>query len=200
MKKFIASLLLLSMCLCIPVFAADNQNSTPMDMDVINGEIVITVDSQEEHDALVAQIEADNMRAQQLWEQAVEESLLPENQVGYTMGISPYATTYVTSVNKSEFFGSLYRTITFEALYTKTTNVAGATVIGSVKSISAYAQSSADAVTVLSKNYTLTDSARTIAANYSLRIRIYNSSSGTSNTYSKQYYVEFYVSGNGRVY
>ena len=200
MKKLISSILLLSMCLCIPVFATDEQSITPMDVEVIDGEIVITVDSQEERDALVAQIEAENMCAQQLWDQAVEESLLPENQVNYAGSISPYATTYVATASKVQFFGLKSTTITFEALFTKTTNVAGATVFGSVKSTSAYAQNSRDKVTVLAKSHKLIDSARTIAANYSLRISIYDSSSGSSNVYSKQYYVEFYVSGNGRLY
>ena len=200
MKRFISLVLFLSMCLCIPAFAIDEQDSSTVDAEVINGELLITVSSQEEYDEIVAQIEADNMRTQQLWEQALEESLLPENQSNPNSSIIPYTTYYVASASKSEFYGLVYANVTFELLYSKMTNVAGATVFNSVKSVSAYATSSQNTLTLLSKNYTFLDSGRTVGVNYAYRMKVYDSSDGTYNTYSKNHYVEFYVgSGTGRV-
>lgn len=202
MKKVISMVLVLglSVCLSVPALALENQNESTAKAEVVDGDIVITVSTQEEADQVVAQIRADNVRAQQLWEEAQKRAKVLDNLERTYVDSYASTTTYVTSVEALRQFGLRFITLTFEALYTKTTNVAGATVFGSVKSISAYAKNSADNVTVLSKNYTLTDSARTIAANYSLRVKVYNSSDGTSNTYSQQYYVEFYISGRGRVY
>lgn len=196
MKKFLTVCLFLSMCLgfSATAFAAESQYPA----DEHSGEICITVNSDEELAAFEADLKEKNARAQKLWEQAVQESYLPENQMVDRTPIVPYAeTVYLNSITHWEVL--LYN-ITFEASYTKTQNTAGATVIGSVKNITAYMFNSKDKISILNKSYKLIDAARTIAANYSCRISVYNQSSGTYHNYSKQYYVEFYVGGTAKVY
>lgn len=74
MKKIFSLGLALVMSACFCNFALAAETS-----DVQDCAYVIQVDSQEEYDHIVAEIDAANMRAKLLWQQALAKSLLPEN-------------------------------------------------------------------------------------------------------------------------
>lgn len=126
MKKVISMVLVLvlSVCLSVPALALENQNESTAKAEVVDGDIVITVSTQEEADQVVAQIRADNVRAQQLWEEAQKRAKVLDNLKRTYVDSYASTTTYVTSVEALRQFGLRFITLTFEALYTKTTNVA----------------------------------------------------------------------------
>ena len=198
MKKFLTACLFLSMCLgcSATAFAAESQYPA----DEHSGEIFITVNSAEELAAFEAELKENNARAQKLWEQAVQESYLPENQMTDSTPIVPYAeTVYENSVTRLKGNGSPY-TITFKAFYTKSKKNYGVPIISSVKDITAHVPDKDHKLSVMSKDYKRIDSLRTLAAHYNCRISVYSQSDGAFFDFSGEYYVEFYVNGSAKIY
>lgn len=203
MKKLFSLLLSFSLCtcLCVPAFAADVAEE--------NGcSYIIYVDSQEEYDRIVADINAANMRAQELWEQALIESLQSENAIynqPLTIDNDNAARSNYTMrvVNHHEFIpyaGSCE--MAFKATATLGTDSYNHTIFSSIRDITAYARDSRSSVVVDDTDSRIIDGGRTIAANYSTTIGV-TTNTGQMSYFARLYYVEFYAantSESGQVF
>lgn len=193
--------LILGMSLCAPAYATEAQEENDSECAIL-----ITVNSPEEYDNVVAELEAHNIRANQLWQQALSESRLPENQASLlglnnldtAVTLSSYVVNSKTYNDWIDFFTVAY--LTFSATYTTTSNVYGATVLGEIRDIDVYGRANGTTVTVRDYDTTRIDSGRTLAVHYSCRVGVLNSNDNTYTYYSRQYYVEFYASGGALVY
>lgn len=162
-------------------------------------EMIGMIESSNELDTRIAkEIEASNLRVEQLWQKAVAES----NSGVYRMGdapldsaISPLVNLYSASASITEFFGLRVAGIRFKA-----TDLFGNDVIESVRTISATGTNQNSSVTVDDYSYTLIDGSRTIAVKYSCTVGARNSDEESFVYFSKDYYVEFHVSGEAVVY
>lgn len=67
--------LILSISLCAPAYATEVQEENDSEYAIL-----IAVNSQEEYDYIVAELEAHNVRANQLWQQSLLEFRFPENK------------------------------------------------------------------------------------------------------------------------
>lgn len=162
-------------------------------------EMIGMIESSNELDTRIAkEIEASNLRVEQLWQKAVAES----NSGVYRMGdapldsaISPLVNLYSASASITEIFGLRVAGIRFKA-----TDLFGNDVIESVRTISATGTNQNSSVTVDDYSYTLIDGSRTIAVKYSCTVGARNSDEESFVYFSKDYYVEFHVSGEAVVY
>lgn len=169
-----------------------------------NCEMIGMIESSNELDTRIAkEIEASNLRVEQLWQKAVAES----NSGVYRMGdapldsaISPLVNLYSASASITEFFGLRVAGIRFKATFSKATDLFGNDVIESVRTISATGTNQNSSVTVDDYSYTLIDGSRTIAVKYSCTVGARNSDEESFVYFSKDYYVEFHVSGEAVVY
>lgn len=192
--------LILSISLCAPAYATEAQEENNSECAIL-----ITVNSPEEYDNVVAELEAHNARANQLWQQALSESWLPESQTsapGLNNDTAAPLSSYVVNSKPYNDFISFFTVayLTFSATYTTTSNVNGATVLGEIRDIDVYGRANGTTVTVRDSDKTRIDSGRTLAVHYSCRVGVLNSSDNTYSYYSRQYYVEFYASGGALVY
>lgn len=169
-----------------------------------NGTLMIEVQSEDEYIEIQREIAANNAKVQQLWDAAFEESQLPENNVSAS---APAPRVYTVNTASTSVLMSIIppasARIDFSATYNTATNVNGATVIGTVYSINATAGNGESSVETLDSRYSLIDSARTIAANFSLNVGLrYTDIFGDEQTVYQPYsfYVEFYASGSSLVY
>lgn len=196
MKKLTA--MILTACVVFGVFStvahADNGPEIAQD----TSELVITVNSQEEYNQVVAAINEHNEYVEQLWAQAKRQAVA-ERSLNSLNNVVPTRAYTVASAHTSFWHDVFKCSITFTATYNVGTNSVGASVITSVYNLDAYCNSTPHTVTIIHKQYDLIDSARTIAANYSLRIGIYDASRGETSYHSSAYYVEFYADGTGQV-
>lgn len=193
--------LILSISLCAPAYATEVQEESNSECAIL-----ITVNSPEEYDNVVAELEAHNVRANQLWQQALSESQLPENQESL-LGLDNLDTAATTRSyilnskpynDRIDFFTFAY--LTFSATYTTTSNVYGATVLGEIRDIDVYGRANGTTVTMRDYDTTRIDGGRTLAVHYSCRVGVLSSNDNTYTYYSRQYYVEFYASGEALVY
>lgn len=193
MKKFTS----LFLVICIFASLVANAFATGMQGDAI----LITVKTQEDYDAVVAEIEAHNSRADQLWQQALAESgasALP-SPVWETNGIMPRIYR-VASVNYRDWIGALeLACVAFSATFNTTTNQYGSEMIGEVYNISAYGYYGSTTVSVNNSQYAIIDSGRTISAQFSCQVGIRHEGESYYTYYTRSYYVEFYVNGNANV-
>ena len=194
MKKLLSLILIFAMssCFCVPAFAVDsspNQGCT----------YIIHAETQEEYDSIVAEINAANAHAKQLWDQALIESMRPENrqfnQTQAFSNISPNATTTYTSrlVHHDEF---IKYAGTCEMAF-KVTAILGSdsydhTIFTSIRDVTAYARNDNSSVEVDDTDSRIIDSGRTIAANYSTTIGV-TTKTGQMSYFSRLFYVEFYA-------
>ena len=200
MKKFLSLAVAIMMALCL--FSTTAFAASPEEPKVYfneDGILMIELDNQEQYEEVLAQIQADNAAVEQLWSAAVAESQLPENMPSTTIGPSPRLYT-VNEISASYLvispFG--FANIKFSATYDKTTNGAGTDIIGTVYSTDAFGGDGQTSVTMLNSNYTHIDGSRTLAVNYSLKVGLVVDGNATYT--SKAFYVEFYASGDARVY
>lgn len=197
-KRLFCLILSLVMCasLCTPAFAAE------LPEPMANDAILITVNTQEELDALIAEIEAHNLRAAELWQAALAESCaVPRNNVSNQF--QPYATQDYVYAHDT-YYGvvgllTLY-SITFWATFTTTTNVYGSTVLDKVRDIGAFGTNDNTQVTINDYYYTIIDQGRTIATNYSTTVGVKASDENSYSYYALDFYVEFYATGGANAY
>ena len=200
MKKFFSLGLALVMSACFCNFALAAETS-----DVQDCAYVIQVDSQEEYDRIVAEIDAANMRAKLLWQQALVKSLLPENIAlnlpsenissrSYTTRLVPYSGFIAYTGNYD---------IVFKVTATEGLDDCNHTIFKSIRDVTAYPKDDKTSIEVDDTDSKIIDGGRTIAANYSTTIGI-TTKTGVMEYYSRLFYVEFYNhtgSGNmGRVF
>lgn len=193
MKKFTS----LFLVICIFASLVVNTFATGMQGDAI----LITVKTQEEYDAVVAEIEAHNSRADQLWQQALAESGTSalSSPVWETSGIMP-RTYKVASVNYPDWVGFLRTAfVAFSATFNTTTNQYGSEIIGEVYNISAYGYYGGTTVSVNNSQYSIIDSGRTISTHFSCLVGVKTEEDVNYTYYTKNYYVEFYANGNANV-
>lgn len=206
MKKIISFIMavVMTMSICATsAFAAEpKQANTYLDE---NGVIIIVADSDEEYNNIINDIEEQNDRVEQLWQAALQESKLPENNKNIVPLRNLMARSYETnSISYIDWVGLLsFASLSFSATYTTTTNSYGATIIDEVRDIHAYGNTSSTTVDVRDYDYTLIDGRRTIATNYSCQVGVQKTNSDGSTSfsyYTREYYVEFYASGGANVY
>lgn len=205
MKKVLSLLLslLLSVGICSTcVYASDP--TEPCAYFDANGTLMIEVRSEADYEEIQREIAANNEKVQQLWDAAFAESQLPENNIQASVPASrAYTVNTASTTVLMAILPPASASVDFSATYNTETNVSGATVIGAVYSINATAGNGESSVETLDSRYSLIDSARTIAANYSLNVGLrYTDVFGNEQTVYEPYsfYVEFYASGSSRVY
>ena len=159
----------------------------------------------EEYNDIINDIEEQNDRVEQLWQAALQEAQLPENNKNIVPPRNLMARSYETnSISYIDWVGLLsFASLSFSATYTTTTNSYGATIIDEVRDIHAYGNTSSTTVDVRDYDYTLIDGRRTIATNYSCQVGVQKTNSDGSTSfsyYTREYYVEFYASGGANVY
>lgn len=198
MRKMVSLFLvfILSISLCTPAFATEIPETEA------TGAILITVDTQEEYEAVVAEIEEHNQRSAQLWQQALTDSGTPVMETtGLQSEVMPLSSYEVVSEYYTDYVGFFTPAyITFSATFTTTTNTYGSTIIDQVRNITAYGRSNGTTVTVNDYLYTIIDSGRTIATNYSCVVGVKVADAENYSYYSREYYVEFYATGGANVY
>lgn len=152
---------------------------------------------------LAKEIEENNSRVAQLWQKALSES----TSGVYRMGDEPrwddavpLASLTSATVTHWHMHGFKIVDLIFKATFTTITNPYGATVIDSVRTITATGANDNTVVTVDDYSYTFLDGGRTIATTFSCTIGVRNTGETSYTYFSKDYYVEFYVSGSGQVY
>ncbi len=196
-RKLLCLFFAIIMCVanCIPASAGE--------MEATEGAILITVETQEEVDAIIAEIEASNRRVSALWEAALAESVMPPKTL-IASQTQPYTTQNLIQASKEHvsYLGMLKpATIIFWATYTVQKNEYGATVIENVREIGVHEKSLT--TTLVEKNdidYTVIDQARTIATKYALMVGVKTKDESDYTYYAKSYYVEFYASGGVNVF
>lgn len=206
MKRLISFIMamVITMSICVTsAFAAEpKQANTYVDE---NGVIIIVANSDEEYNDIINNIEEQNHRVEQLWQAALVESQLPENSTNIVAPKKLTARSYETnSISYIDWVGLLsFASLSFTATYTTTTNGYGATIIDEVRDIHAYGNTSSTTVDVRDYDYALIDGRRTIATNYSCQVGVQKTDTDGSTSfsyYTREYYVEFYVSGSANVY
>lgn len=199
MKRFFGTFLVLVLCMsiCAPAFAAERQEA-----EIDNeGAILITVDSQEEYDMVIRELEAHNLRAYQLWRQALAESTLLENNMTITNMVTPLSSYVVNSVRHIDTISlTKIAFITFSATYSTVSNSTGALYIGEIRDIDAFGSYSTTTVSVRDYDYTVIDGGETLAADFSCQVGVRTSSDEEFSYFARHYYVEFYASGGSHVY
>lgn len=205
MKKMLTSLLslLLIFSMAVPALAAEEAAS--------NDFIVIDVASDEEAQALLAEIEENNQRAQALWEAAVLQA--EEERAEYEACLAtiqmknlaqPKAVKTVNVRDSQKVPGSgfpfeLYSHFYHSAKYDVVT-VSGTPIIvsSSISGVNTYKENSNSSVTGRTGNYVIIDSGRTLAVSSSMRVGVKDSKGVWYYTHIDRY-VEFYNSFSGRV-
>lgn len=176
--------LALSLSLAVPASAAE---WNPHDVDC----------------SIAEQIEQENRRAAELWQKALAESTSKVYRMGDEQqpdGPIPMASLKTASTTHWHLYGFKIVEFIFKATFTTTTNVAGATVIDDVRTVTAMGKNDNTKVTVDDYSYTLIDSGRTIATTFSCTVGVWDSEEEIYSYFSRDYYVEFYVSGGATVY
>ena len=204
MKKIIALLMATFMFSCVTVTNATATYDGDSKMYATEeGRIIIEVNTEEEYNAVVQKIKKMNEYSEMLWEKALEESVGNNGGgIGNTpLGFQPRVYT-VASATYSFAPTGLYlpADLQFVATYDTNTNSAGVTTINAVYSLNAYNNSAGGSLAVNDARYTLIDSSRTIAANYSCYVGIKSMVSGSLDYFTLNCYVEFYSNGNGTVW
>lgn len=201
MKHFfkICSALILASIIVISLpslaYAQINHN----DVEVIDGTIIISVNSDEEYNQIVDDINNKNKLSEELWQRALEGSA-SDQKAFYVPETAPMAFK-VLSVDHNDWITSFYiAAITFSATINTSFDANGVERIGQIHLIDAYGRTSRTTVSVQYKAHRLSDAARTLSVNYSCRVGIRNPDSGSISYFSRAYYVEFYASGGAHVY
>jgi len=165
---------------------------------------IIEVNSQEELDQVLAELDANKARVEALWNRAIEEAQKEENHLilqpksnGSLM--SPYSYSISVANGSHMCPNGIWAHPRFSATYEKLINGNGIDVFGDIYNISAYGEDDSTKVTVNTSQYTKIDGLRTLAANYSCLIGV-KQFTGSFAYYTYAYYVEFYTSGNGYVW
>lgn len=200
MKRIICFFLCTALifCLCITAFA-DYED----DVTIENRTLLITADSLEEVNEILAANEAHNRYVESLWNNAVSES----NGVTYNndyinqnkIGIQSLRSYEVTSVNHTDYITlTKWALLTFSATFNTGTDSYGNAIISSVSYLDAYGRTSSTTVQINNSQYALIDHDRTIAANYSCRVGVVYEDE--TYYFTRVYYVEFYATGGANVY
>lgn len=190
MKKLLSlflAMILVSAITVVPASAVFAENEKPNDIAFI-----IETDSAEEYERVLNQIDASNARANALWQKALAESQLSENQIDFSkLEKSPgqYKTIRTSKLNIDLLTGIAH--IVFAASYIEGTDAYNHALFGEIRYVDAYGYTSETDVIVKDSPYTIIDSGRTLAVNYSLRIGI-RDAEGDFTYKTKNYYVEFY--------
>ena len=109
-KKMLSLVLTLVLVFSVTVIPVSASSSVPSDESFPQGEVgddgIIYIDtsSQEEYEQVVAQIEEDNQRAQELWEEALRQSEQEENKIPESNGRSPRYYAIVQAYSDNETF------------------------------------------------------------------------------------------------
>ena len=198
LKKACLKLISASLILgCIGSANAYNTESSSL-QEPDNVLYYIEVQSEQEYQDLVTEIDAHNERAQALWAKALEEG----TEAPVSSPISTYS--YTKSDDVPIYVGKagvlkkyLYAYITFDQV----TAAGGYPMFGGFYDFNVYSQS--DTVSVSGVDYEkgkYLDSGRTLPVNVSGVVGIKSTSSSSWNYKSFTSYIEFYASGVGHCY
>ncbi len=153
--------------------------------------------------SIAEQIEENNKHVAQLWEKALAESTSGVYRMGDEQQWDepiPWASLKSATATHWHWHGLKIVDLIFKATFTTTTNVAGATVIDKVRTITATGADDNTVVELDDYSYTFLDSGRTIAATCSCTVGVWDSEDEQYSYFTQDYYVEFYVGGGGTVY
>ena len=142
-----------------------------------------------------------NAEVERLWEEAVKSGI----EQGYEVVVIdptenvpiPYAYTSGYTTTNYWMYG-IPANVGFNIIFNSATNQNGTPIIGQIYSIGAYAVNEMTQVEVLDSRYIYADGQRTVIANYTLRLGVYDVFVWKYATVAFQ--VEFYANGNGHVF
>lgn len=182
MKKTIS--LLCALALFISLCALPVNAETVLNEEDI---IYIETSSQEEYDQVIAEIEANNQKVNELWEEALLESEKDENKIPEGNLLSTRSSSY--RVVEGNFQDAHY--VCSGAV---TRNQYGQNLWSSIYGISMYSINLNKSFSLNYYNTTLIDGRRTCAANISQTVGV-KDIWGNYSYYSWMVYAEFYTSG-----
>ena len=163
------------------------------------GFLMIEPQSQEEYDTIVAQIENNNKTVDELWEAAVAQAHAENSPIivdDDTPQITPRVYANV-GIDKSYMTPcGVFARIRFGATINREKAPGGYLMANKVYSINASAQDSGTSVATNHKKYTILDSGRTIACNFSMTLGV-KQFGGSFAYYDRAAYVEIGASGKG---
>ncbi len=148
------------------------------------------------------QVEIHNKKAEAMWEEALIHARQQINgfqPYSFQNTSIPYSTWETGFATKSINIGGVIGSIKFASTYTTSVNASGVRRFTTVINLDAYPNYTNTSVNLNAYDFTLIDSNRTIAAQYSLRVGVqqYN---GTMRYTTLVCYVEFYTDGSGIVF
>ena len=153
--------------------------------------------SSNKHEQFIVELNEENLRADALWQQALAESKLPENQIFNepNHSVLPFAVGDYRIIAAYDDFDvdSAMNTASYAMTVTfiEGTDAYNHAVFDEIRSIDAYGTTSETQVTVNDVDYAIIDSGRTLSANFSLRIGVKRWDSEYIYC-TKKTYVEFY--------
>ncbi|WP_306569376.1 hypothetical protein [Faecalispora jeddahensis] len=200
MKRIVKRVVCLGLALCsslflsVPAFATTAK--TKPDKPVL---FTITVNSEEEKENVIAELEAHNKKAQELWEKAVKESNLNTQ----TSAVLPSAAIAASSMAKSNAetsarFNGQWVHINAYVTYNKV-KVKNYNTFGKVYGFNMYGRDSTTSISDIVYNYKTLDSERTLALSSTCLVGVKNYT-GDFQYYDYQAYIEFYTNGKGNFY
>lgn len=162
-------------------------------IEYVNGNLVIHVDSQEEYDLLVKQIEENNQKVARLWENAINESQTQsdENEIMPAADSKYYSVSVTVKLDKplklrnEKFYHSLRGHVTTEA----SPRFIDYTYVGVTPA------NTEVSITDVTNDVVALDSGRTYAVNSSFFATV--DLMGATDTYPIDFYTEFYANGSG---
>lgn len=149
---------------------------------------------------LAEQIAENNRRVDELWQQALAESVSPVYRMGDDPAenqVAPFVSVKSASTEYYHFYGLNLIGILFKATFTDTY---GHEIIDTVRTITATKKNDNTRVTVDDYSYTVIDKGRTIATRFSCTIGTRRNAEDSFSYISYDYYVEFYVNGEANVF
>ena len=152
--------------------------------------------------SLVEQAAENKKRVEELWQQALSESVSPVYRMGDTPMENqaiPFASLKSASTPYYHYYGLNFIGILFKATFSTTTDTYEHEIIESVRTIKATGTTDDTLVTVDDYSYTLIDHGRTIATKFCCTIGTRENEEDSYFYFSYDYYVEFYVNGEANV-
>lgn len=151
---------------------------------------------------LAEQIAENNRLVDELWQQALAESVSPVYRMGDALAenqVMPLASMKSASTAYYHFYGLNLIGILFKATFSTTTDAYGHEIVDTVRTITATKKNDNTRVTIDDYSYTVIDKGRTIATIFSCTIGTRRTAEDSFSYISYDYYVEFYVNGAANV-
>ncbi|MGG1664499.1 hypothetical protein [Brevibacillus sp. NRS-1366] len=198
LKKVVSSVLALTFCLVIP-FAANAASVSTEKQVVSEKDVLFTVEvnSEEELNEFLAELDTHNKKAQELWEAALAESNnetenienIDENQ------ISPFALATSTASTRikwgdTKFYAYIGAYVDYDKVNDR---------FGTIHGFHMYGLDSDSSAGNVYHEYEKLDNNRTLAVSASALIGVKNGN-GIMSYFPYNAYIEFYTSGKGTFY